>query len=204
MAVQKIWDQWSLQIWMLTVASKLEDSNLNFFARHISSWSCIIIQSFLCKSSSSSGKKKKKKPWTKPGHMDGVGGWGWRVLMHTTTTNKYISLALNPSLSNLGEAQSTIHVPLKLKEPKKPGMGWWRGKVQVLNTPLIIHYITLSLILSLPPTLSLSLSPSLLPSLPLPRSPFHSQINNTDNSMIKNKQTKSSKGSRLLREGRSG
>ena len=43
---------------------------------------------------------------------------------------------------------------------KKPEVGEWRGKVQVLNTRLIVHYITLSN----PVCVSLSLSPSLPPS----------------------------------------
>ena len=34
----------------------------------------------------------------------------------TTTTTKYISKALNPSVSNLHEAQSTVHVYLKLNK----------------------------------------------------------------------------------------
>ena len=48
------------------------------------------------------------------------------------------------------------------------GMGGWRGKVQVFNTRLIIHYMTLPY----PVSLSLSLPPSLPPLSHLPSSLF--------------------------------
>ena len=56
-------------------------------------------------------------------------------------------------------------IPLWAKETsnikKKLGMGEWRGKAQIFNTQLIIHYITLSLSLSPPPpSLSVNIHPS--------------------------------------------
>ena len=84
----------------------------------------------------------------------------WQALRFNnknSDNNKYISKALNPSVSNLHEAQSAVNVQLKLsklyiqvktskqrnqrrQKLKKPGRGGWRGKVQMLSKQLI--YVT--------------------------------------------------------------
>ena len=86
-------------------------------------------------------------------------------ILPNNNNNKYISRVLNPSVSNLHEAQSTVHVQLKLRKPhtqsksskqrnqrrqKKPGTGRWKGKVQTLSKQPIIHCRTFSLTQSPP------------------------------------------------------
>lgn len=81
-----------------------------------------------------------------------------------------MSKAPNLPMSNIHEAHSVGHVHLKGKLKKKlvtsrKGRRWRaRGKINTVNTQLIIHYRTLSHTQSPPP--SLSLSPHLSPSLP--------------------------------------
>ena len=57
---------------------------------------------------------------------------------------KYISRALDPSVSNLHEAQSAVQVQLKPNKPHKDGRV--KGQGPNIKQTTIIHYITLSFI----------------------------------------------------------
>ena len=82
------------------------------------------------------------------------------IIITTNNYNdKYISKTLNPSMRDLHEAQTTVHVQSKPSKKRnqwhqeKSGGGGWRSNFQILNKQLIIHYITLPLTQSpLPPS----------------------------------------------------
>ena len=76
----------------------------------------------------------------------------WTVEMEKRNDNdyKHVFKVLILSMSDLHEAQSVVHVPLKLSKlrnqqhPEKARDGWVKGQGPSINTQLFIHYITVS------------------------------------------------------------